>query len=622
MSVISSFTIFCYLVSVCMALISFWLFKSRREKTGLWLVATGGLILLTVVILNLSSFFYSGNFFREWLVKWVAVGGDELGVMKLGFYQGPLAIMMAILPLAFLGAASIESSSFKKYIPVCLISYVGVLLAWGSITPWLAFFGFVMTILGGTLSYVFDWKNDKDAKSVSRLGWQLVSVLFLVWLSVTVLIQNHAPGMVNIWMQDEAVHDAFAMGYKITAGLFFVIAALLQFYGFPFSGYLLSTTGTEGIIKVLLRQIFPAWVMFAFLSHLGHNFRISSQALLSVGLVPLFSSLLTAVVGIFQSNEKRAAVFWISSGFNLALAVSLFCGDRYGFSLMLSVSLVSFMVALAPRDAMLILNKWKKLFINALSVFSAAIGCGVLGTVGSISYVKIISRAYMQPALLVFILLAVFCVMLLMWKLCWRLIRVKLTGYSWHRLVVVSVILCLSLDVLWNGITAESSLFSLFFSQIPPQEVEIGFTRAVWICLVSQIFCCGISYWLFCGRWDPYLYIQAKCPRLTEATSSGWYIESIFIRLAMETGSAILFVDKIKEMFISRVRLIKRVLGCAASVVSKVDTRILNGLNKSMFRWISVPAKLLQLVQSGDVQWYVMLVVCSGLAIVVHFLRV
>ena len=55
--------------------------------------------------------------------------------------------------------------------------------------------------------------------------------------------------------------------------------------------------------------------------------------------------------------------------------------------------------------------------------------------------------------------------------------------------------------------------------------------------------------------------------------------------------------------------------------VMEADRVISRGLDSVLRRAVEVPAKTLQLVQSGDVQWYLFFGIGSGVAILIHFLK-
>jgi hypothetical protein len=52
-----------------------------------------------------------------------------------------------------------------------------------------------------------------------------------------------------------------------------------------------------------------------------------------------------------------------------------------------------------------------------------------------------------------------------------------------------------------------------------------------------------------------------------------------------------------------------------------LDTELSERLVKFLRNGIDIPAKALQLLQNGDVQWYLLFALASGIAIFFHFLK-
>ncbi|MCM2322535.1 MAG: hypothetical protein NDJ90_04665, partial [Oligoflexia bacterium] len=64
-------------------------------------------------------------------------------------------------------------------------------------------------------------------------------------------------------------------------------------------------------------------------------------------------------------------------------------------------------------------------------------------------------------------------------------------------------------------------------------------------------------------------------------------------------------------------RAIERVAAAAAFVDSLLSARLRTGLAKA----VELPARGLQLLQNGDVQWYLFFAIGSGVVMLVYYLR-
>jgi hypothetical protein len=53
-----------------------------------------------------------------------------------------------------------------------------------------------------------------------------------------------------------------------------------------------------------------------------------------------------------------------------------------------------------------------------------------------------------------------------------------------------------------------------------------------------------------------------------------------------------------------------------------MDGHLYEKSGSALRRGVEIPGKLLQLVQNGDVQWYLFFAMSCALAILIHFLRV
>jgi hypothetical protein len=106
--------------------------------------------------------------------------------------------------------------------------------------------------------------------------------------------------------------------------------------------------------------------------------------------------------------------------------------------------------------------------------------------------------------------------------------------------------------------------------------------------------------------------------------SSGFGIDVLFTKIAVSIAWA---GKAIEENVDQRVwqSWVPRGLRWAAVTLSTgaafADRWIVRALDRGVERATDVPAKVLQLIQSGDVQWYVLFGIGSVVAMLIHFLR-
>jgi hypothetical protein len=58
-----------------------------------------------------------------------------------------------------------------------------------------------------------------------------------------------------------------------------------------------------------------------------------------------------------------------------------------------------------------------------------------------------------------------------------------------------------------------------------------------------------------------------------------------------------------------------------SEVTRAIDLKLTESLDVSVKKLVDVPAKLLQLIQTGDLRWYLFFALSSGFALLAHFLK-
>lgn len=600
--------------------------ERKLPRQGDWLAGVALLAFLVATLLGGNSLFEEGKSALTWQKGWIWPHAES-GALTTGVLQDGLGLSMAALTavvslLAIFSRPLLdEQAKAGRYCSALSLGAAGVCLSWISLTPWLSFVGLALSILGGFISMSAHWQSDDEAILAVRFAWERTGGLLLSILGACGLAGVRSALLFGASSSDWAPHVA-VNSYDKVSGLLLITGLLVQLQPFPFLGWLVSPSRASAWPKVLLTQIFPAWAAFAVLMRLSPQ--LSALSVLPIlGWCMLGSTVLAVISGLLQSEWKAGLAAWTGAGLTLSAAVLAFSGPCAALSLLLGVSLGTMTVAMAGRA--------RTHTTKAAAILGTCAATGMIGFVSAAGGLQWMTRAWQQPALVAAPLIVFFLYVLLAWKQLWTLLRAEGSPrVPWSAVLAPFVPILLSFGVVWTGsITGHAlpgdldqvfpSLFSTVFGSSLDTAVD-GPTFAV----VSSLFWAAILLGAAAGYWISLRLRSGPTHRVGQTIATGYGVD-LGARKVL-TGVT-WFADRTQWLVDEKIwrQWIPLAIGSGvhgvAGLVSRADLAVTGFSRRALSRWIEAPAKLVQLIQSGDVQWYLVFAIGSGLAILAHFLK-
>jgi hypothetical protein len=619
----------------------------KLPRQGDWLVGLGLLTLFILTGLNWGVLSDEAFTPQTWLRGWIwpkeETGAITVGVLRdsLGLTLTTLTALVAASLLLGPGTQARTQRADRFYASLSF-STAGVALSWFALTPWLALTGLAITTFGGFLALGSQWAVEKEATLASRFGWERSWGLLLALLGLCVLAGGRAPlSLINAsGVGSWSAQSGNPLSDLLGAGLLFV-GALIQLQPFPFLGWVMSESDTPGPARIVLAQVFPAWSILALLIRLEPQLR-------EVGVFPIWgwiglvSALLTAAAGLFRHQWQSSLSAWTSAGFSLAVAVLAFAGPGPALCVAVGVglgasALAGFSAALEEGGTDSSNHHLRGMWAKVGCGLAAASGTGFVGFLAAGGGLRWLTIVGTQPALLAASAFVFFLFAFLGWKSAWMAITCKgSTQAPWSAVLAPYLLVMLSLGVVWTGTASGSiipgnpdrlfqSLLSLLFGA--PGEAwgdEAGFVTASGLYWGASVLAIVLAYWTVGKKPEVWPSVSRSIPRISSFLASGYGVDVLFRRLlgilsAVGTWSVWLVDSKAWQGWVPMA--LATGLQRSASAIASADAKLSWQLGGVLRRPVEAGAKLLQLIQNGDVQWYLFFAVGSGIAILAHFMR-
>jgi hypothetical protein len=581
---------------------------------------------------------------KIWMSGWVW-SREEVGAITVGVYQDFLSLAMSALSV-LTASALLMANTFSSREPyperayaALAISTAGVALAWTSLTPWLVFAGLTLTILGGFISLGSRWDSNPESIIATRFVWERSFGALLAFFGACVLATSRSALLLSTsdtWLiQNEHLGSTWIGASLLVAGLF------VQMQPFPLLGWVVSESELYPPLRTLLNQLFPAWAAFPIL------LRLEPQ-LVSLGLFPGFgwfaiaSSILAVLTGLFQKKWRLGLGSWLAAGFSLACALLAFSGPVPAMGVLIGVSLGAMVIsgaatALETGSDSSLAHKKQSFWLKFASFLGAGAGTGMFGFVSANGNLHWINQSMNLPGMTALFLFSLFLFVLLGWKLAWNVIRLQsVSDVSWWVIISLFVWIVLSLGIVWTGTVTGgvllgdpdrvmTSLFVKFFGErpveFPNSEDFITASSLYWGAI---IFAFTTAYWTSNRSEDRWSNLASLMPRTSKFLAGGYGIDTMLGRLNFALTwfgrSAESLIDyKIWDNWIPR--SMNSSLRAVSNTMSGIDFKISSNLGGALRRCVEIPAKILQLIQTGDLRWYLFFSLGSGFALLLHFLR-
>jgi hypothetical protein len=601
----------------------------RLPRLGEWLAGVGVLaLILGLLVTKPEGIFDASEPLLHYVRGWIWPQ-DAAQSIRVGIAQDALGFTGALIPIVLAALVILDrilnpqdpDVRKERILGSAVLGATGVVLAWISSTTWLAFGGVLVASFAGFLALGTRWGEVEGAEVAVRYVRERSAGLILALFGAFALASSGAD--LSLLAGKDAAPWS---GAAFWGGALLVLGLFAQTQPFPLSAWLSRSSRVPLSVQLISAQVFPALAALAPLIRL-------EPALRKVGVMPLLgwfalaSTALVAIQGLLQKSWRSALAAWVSSAFGLVVAAIAFSGPWAAWPLGLSALIggagLSMIAAVPSGQAHG--GRWAAWFV-------ALCGAGVAGFVGFPGTARVIQDSLHDPALATALGFARFAVSLLIWKLVW-LLPVTRKGESghWSALIVPGLVAISGLGVFWVGtLTAggipgapDQVLVSLVDRFFGASETVSGVTplSVLWGVLILSL---AIGYWSTGRGEDRWLLIGNALPRFAHYIESGYQTERVFdafFRGTYAVADALHRWVDIQFWMRGLPRWVDVILNFTSDRFNRVEGSLSRGLHLGIHRSVHVPAKMLQLIQSGDVQWYLFFALGTGVVILLHFLR-
>ncbi|OFZ20092.1 MAG: hypothetical protein A2X94_09280 [Bdellovibrionales bacterium GWB1_55_8] len=603
-----------------------------------WMTGFGLTVLFASAVYGWNELIAEGElskiFSRGWILPY-----NEPGAVTVGIYQDALglvaialiSILSGFMMLDTLTRAPGADCRRERVVAAISMNCAGIALAWLALTPWLSVIGISITALGGFLALGDKWgESDEEAISATRYAWAKWWGIILICVGAGILAAARTPllwGADSEWARNIHSHDEMGTAL-LFAGLF------IQLQSFPFVTWVTSSSSGSVLKRVFLNQLGPGFAAFALLIRLEPHLR-QFNAFTVFGWIALFSAIITSAIGLLQPTWRQSLACWISAGFATAFSILFFSGAPGALGFLIGLLLGGLILAatmnvLGKKEA--VAGGMAPGWLRFLAFLGVAAGTGLAGFVSAVGILQWITSGALSSGWAAVPILMYFLFSLNGWSLAWGTLKTRpVSRVSWYHVLCLVLIGALSLAFVWTGtITAgffgvdesfaPSLLNSLFLISSSTPEGPLTLT---WAYAGLQLLSFGLAYWMVGRKRDLWLALREVFPRGSNFISSGFRLDEVATSGFRGTRKAGLWMHWLVESVVwdsGMARGLTFSIKKVADTVSRADAGLSAALLHGLAKTVSAPAKFLQLIQNGDVQWYLLFAIGSGAAILLHFL--
>jgi hypothetical protein len=609
----------------------------QLPRRGDWLSALGLLGLVAGVIATWHSLVSGALGDGTWVRGWI-LPRRELPSILVGIVCDPkgmtLTLSAAVLSAVLLINRNLyfDESRPDRLFAAAAIGASGVAISWLSLTPWLACGGLAIVALGGFISLGTHWSSEPEARVAARFAHERIWGLLMMFVGCCALA---TAGTHLVFSAPESWTSG--LGTTVGAGLL-VAGLLVQMHPFPFLSWGVMSTKSFSPARVLFACVFPGWAALAVLIRL-------QGPLKDTGILPVFgwfglvSAFLAVFTGLTNREFKNSVSAWLSAAQTASVAALVFSGPAQATAIMVVSGVVATAIAILDkaieeRGATTVVGKQRAIWAKVGLFVAALAGSGMVGFVSCGASLHWVVDSSSDTSVLVTTVLVLFLITLLLWKLVWSVYNdAKDSAVSWTAVVSPLLLLVGLLGVFWTGTltggalpdfpdrVTGSLLNSLFGANETRADTHVF---ASWFHWGAFVLAAITAFWTSGRKQTVWERMHVAFPATAEFFAAGYKIDRVaessergMIWLGKRTF--VLFDQKIWREWVPKG------LQVSVAAISKhtaaVDSKLTDILRRALGRSIDFPARSIQFIQNGDVQWYLLFAVGCGIAMLIHFLR-
>jgi hypothetical protein len=608
-----------------------------RSGSGAWLIRAAAVLFLADIVVAARGISWSGGAsgVRAWFRGWV-LPPDQVSAMTLGLSLDPKAVVMSLLAVFLLGLFIVDPRQSGRLGAAAAIGASGLALTWSAATPWMALFGITICLLGGYLPLGFD--EAADSQVASQYAWQRAGALLLATFGATSLAGGHAP-----WILFDDSINVTGGWAEAVAGWLLAFGLFLVYQPFPLLSWSAMPSRLSSHARLLMSHVFPGLAVFFLLA--GSRKELTAlQVFPAFGWIALCSGLLAIVAGLYHASREAGLRAWLAGAGALATACLALGGSDESALGAFAIYLAACLAALAlsagvPREKAEPSTEPSGLGLRIGVFLAIAAGTGVIGFVSAGSWSRFLAVFLDRPIEAFCIGLVYLAFVVLAWKLAFEFIRAADSGKRhWVVTVLPYVFSLASLGLFWRGSLSGGALSfdgDAVLSSVLDRVFAVGSagdldaaTAATAAGICGGLFVLGaiLGSWLSSGKPESHFAGWRKtAPRATKFIADDGFgmtplAESVHRGIERAGTQVEKWIDQgVWERAMPRALFFA--LEKCAGALTRVSERIAKGIAGGVRAAAEVPGKVLQLTQTGDVQWYLFFGLGTGVLICLYFLR-
>ncbi|MCC7442220.1 MAG: hypothetical protein IT285_11340 [Bdellovibrionales bacterium] len=558
---------------------------------------------------------------------WVDPGGDVRS-MRLGLNGRGAAwiwiLVTSATTLAFMVSLDLHSNdrAAHRIYAAAALGVAGCALAWLSYSAWSGLFANGILVVAGTILLgTHSGGSNEDAHFAFRYAFERFSAVLIALTGVLALAWD------GVELAATAVPAQESKG-AFPGGWLLCIGAYLMVRPFPFLGWSGAKSRSRSGARILVSELLPAVGAYGLLHYAEPKLR-ALGVFPGFGAAAIAGALLTGLCGVFQREPSRAYSCWLSAIYCTGFAALAWAGPAVSDALLLGATLGFSAFLLAIGEPERGVGTWATP-TGMVALGGAVVATGMFGFLSAAGHFGMLSEAANTPWRLAVVAANFLLLTYFFWKTAWETACPDRTRKHGVWAVVPSVILTLAgLCVIWMGsfsggvLPGESDRLGRslleWASAAPPGAPPSG--SADWILGGGLVVGLVSSLWSR-AAWQKW---SKTPPRVGRFLASGYGVDTAgaaVFRMIVAFGKLSERTLAIQLWSEGVVKLSWAGIQYAARITLRVDTGADRIVARSARRLIHAPAKLLQVVQSGDFQWYLLFAALVGGAILVHYLRV
>lgn len=625
-------------------------FGKRLPRQGDWLAwsAVGAQLLVLAWGLSLAGQETVSEYFSG--LGWIVIPEQKVAVLAgavadpIGFVLPALTALVTLLLLSDRAILAASPGAERVYSASCWL-VAGMSLAWLSGAVWTQLLGVLGVILSGFLAFLRTSNEETEHRGAIRYFFERSLGVTLVFLGGAALAA-HGVGLdwasVSSWTQD-------SWPVTLATGAL-VLGVFLLVQRFPFLAIQVQPFPTPPIYQIVFGFVAPAWAAVAIIFRLDPWLH-EGVVFAGLGGLAAVSAALTAIVGICSKSPQQALQLGVSAAFSLAFAVLSSAGGGAGFLCFVGAGLGAVIVGqvatfAAANEPGHRVSKGPKNQTDNRAKRRAAIAVGIAGVLSATGAAGFASAGGMIRWLAagVSVGMAVglgYSVSLFLVGVLWWRVLSEFSNFlgdvraGWAKIVAPFFFVLLSLAVVWSG-TLSGDVFSPSLDRVlenatldltgiaPGMEMSEDAWRSsapyYWSVLVIVV---AVGIWGLFRAGGAWRGPHRRFPKSVEFIGSGYgvvFFEQGMGRVFRVAGAWLEAAvgQRVWNQWVPAT--IGRSLRSCGRVAERADA-VTSALLTSLLRISAeVPAKALQALHSGSVQWYLFFAIGFGFAILLNFL--